>query len=73
MNNEERGLAVRNATMVTSDIFGDSTYKGNDWVRIYIFELDDRSTDNDEAFKKLVEYKAIETRDSYYNLDFEYY
>ena len=24
MNNEERGLAVRNATMVTSDIFGDS-------------------------------------------------
>lgn len=51
----------------------DSTYKGNDWVRIYIFELDDRSTDNDEAFKKLVEYKAIETRDSYYNLDFEYY
>ena len=24
MNNEERGLAVRNATMVTSDIFGES-------------------------------------------------
>ena len=27
MENEERGLAVRNATMVTSDIFGESKAK----------------------------------------------
>ena len=27
MNNEERGLAVRNATMVTSDLFGESKAK----------------------------------------------
>ena len=27
MNNEERGLALRNATLVTSDVFGESKAK----------------------------------------------
>ena len=51
----------------------DETYDGNDWLRIYLFKMNNKKEDNNEVFKKLVEYKALETRDYYYKLDFKHY
>ena len=51
----------------------DQKYDGDDWLRIYLFHMKKEKKDNDELFKKLVEYKALETRDYYYLVDFNHY
>jgi len=51
----------------------DETYDGNDWIRIYLFKMKHIKKENDDTFKKIVDYKALETRDNYYNLEFNHY
>lgn len=64
---------LEHVVRVESLMYYDETYDGNDWLRVYLFKMKKRNEENDSVFKKLVEYKALETRDNYYNLDFNHY
>lgn len=58
---------------IDTSMIHEKTYDGDGWLVVYLFKMKNNKDENLMDFKKVVEYMALKTRDTYYYLDFNHY